>query len=1000
MESALDKDFEQELDGDVWRVSYRVSGDLSSPEAGEFLTSVSSGLVDKDILSYGRFRPTLVYNDPSRGVTVLSRIIDELRQLVAGDEFWFTVAFVKHSGMELLLQTFDELGRKGVKGRILTGTYLTFSEPRAFKDLMRYPNIETHVYNAEYVGLHAKSYFFRHGGVTDLLTGSSNLTDSALNSNKEWNLAISSLEQGALVRDATEAFEQLWNSPESYELTEGFLADYTERYERNLQRQVIPIDETTADSVIEPNAMQKEALGSLAKCRADGEPRALVISATGTGKTYLAALDVRQASPRPTKVLFVVHRERIAQAALVSFKRVLGDRYTYGLYAGGRKDASATCLFSTVQTLSREENLEAFSPDEFDYIIVDEVHRAGAPSYQRVINHFNPAFLLGMSATPERNDGFDVFELFNHVVAYEIRLQGALDNHLVAPFHYFGVADGSDEIGTACIHEDYDSLTDRILFESDKYAYSGPRLKALVFCSHTSEAEGIASAMCERGFSAEALTGSSSDAERESAMTRLEQDEGDDSLDYIVTVDVFNEGVDIPTINQVIMVRPTDSAIIFVQQLGRGLRINPQKQYVNVIDFVSNYDKNYNIPVALNGDRSFEKESLRRLMSADGAFAPGTTTFQFDEIARERVLRSINKANFNSIRFVGQAYHALRQRLGRIPSLEDFRQFGEASPDLIFSCKSLGSYHAYLSRYEPEYHVEFSDDQETILKFLSSCLADGKRATELLVVRELLSGGTTIDEAREKVDAYDLLHAGRLSPAMLTADMASSLRVLSLSFFNSVDRGKFVPLCEPIMGDGIVPSRELCAALADPEFVRQCREVVDYGLHTNELRYEGSAPDSRLCVGERYTRADACRLLDWDKDEHGTINGYSFKTDDWLIFVTYHKGADVSDSIRYKDEFLSPSTFVWYSQNNRGLKSKDYLKLCHLDPDETRVHLFVKRDDSEGSDHYYLGTLSFDPRMIAEEKTVDAHGAEVPILRVPFSLDREVAPETYRYLTS
>jgi superfamily II DNA or RNA helicase/HKD family nuclease len=994
--------FDQEYDSTqgVWRISYRASGNMAAPEEGEFLASVSSGLVDDKITARGDYRPSLVYNDDKAGVSVLSRLVQELDRLQDGDEFWFVVAFVKQSGLALLIQELDKLERRGVTGRVLTGTYLTFSEPMAFHTLMRYPNIETRIYNADFSGLHAKSYFFRHEGITDVLMGSSNLTQSALKGNKEWNLAVSSLQNGSLVRDASEAYERLWSAPETCALTDEFLESYTTEYERNKSRQVVPIEALATDATIEPNKMQEAALSKLAECRAAGEPRALVISATGTGKTYLAALDVRQTSPRPQRVLFVVHRERIAAAALKSFQKVLGDRYTYGLYGGGHADTDASCLFCTVQTLSRPENLAQFSPDAFDYIIIDEVHRAGASSYQRIVDHFTPSFLLGMSATPERNDEFDIYKMFNHVVAYEIRLQGALENHLVVPFHYFGVAEEDKPHSGTFEDAEIDRLAARVIDQSEKYGYSGPRVKGLVFCSGQREALGLADAMGRLGYRAVALVGTSSDDAREEAMCRLEQDDPEGALDYIVTVDVFNEGVDIPTVNQVIMVRPTDSAIIFVQQLGRGLRINPEKEYVNVIDFVGNYSNNYNIPVALNGDRSYQKETLRHLMASDGSFIPGPTTIQFDEISRERVLSSINKANFSRIRFIGEAYHHLRQRLGRIPSLEDFRQFGEASPELIFQCKGLGCYHVFLSKYEDEYHVTFDDAQVSFLRFVSTQLAEGKRSVELLLVRLLLEGDTTMEAFRQQVQASDVLQGVHQSDAQVSHDLDSALRVLDLSFFDKTMQRQFHSLCRLSEGGAIRRSGELSHALRDDEFVRQMREVVEYGLRTNRLSYGRPSGSSRLCIGQRYSRGDACRLLDWEKDEHGTVNGYSFKTDDWLVFVTYQKAGEISDSIRYEDRFVSPSTFVWFSQHNRGLGSKDARKLRTFDPSRQRIHLFVKKNDSEGPDHYYLGTMSFDPEDITEEMATDAKGGLAPILRVPFTLDQEVAPEIYRYLTS
>ena len=1001
-EPALD----QELLGDNIKLSYTVT-DLrpqasarDAEKTGELLVSLSSGFVDSSIPSAGVYRPSLVYNDVEQGENVLTRILDELRELKEGDEFWFVVAFVKHSGVQLLIQAFDELEKRGVKGRILTGTYLAFSEPRGFKTLMRYPNIETRVFNSEHEGLHVKSYFFIKNGMTTLVTGSSNLTQTALTCNKEWNVALSSTESGSLVQDAREAFEALWNSPETCELNEEFLAEYKELWKANRQQKVVKLAATAGGEIIKPNTMQKEALASLREVRRDEEPRALVISATGTGKTYLSALDVRQMEPTPERVLFVVHRERIARAARDSFARVLGDRYTYGLLTGGHRDLDATCLFATVQTLSRSENLKQFAADHFDYIVIDEVHRAGASGYARMLEHFTPKFLLGMSATPERNDDIDVFALFNHVVAYEIRLSDAIQNHLVTPFHYFGVTAG-DEVSDS-VAPDPVVLAGRVIEQSDKYGFSGPRLKCLVFCSNVAEANAVTDELCKRGRKALSLSGATNDAARGEAIDRLEQDEDDENaLEFIVTVDIFNEGVDIPTVNQVILARATESAIVFVQQLGRGLRVNQQKEFVTVIDFVGNYKNNYNIPVALYGDRSGQKERLRNHMADNGSHLVGPTVIQFDEIARERVLKSVNDSTIGTVPNIGRAYKNLRRRLGRVPSLLDFASFGELSPQLIFENPTLGCYYNVLKKYEESYDGELSPNEVRYLQFISRAFGDGKRAAELIVLRELLSGDTTIDTCGNMLKAYDMVNGwGDQGRAAHERELESATRLLSLEFYGNA-AAKYEPICEPLQNGEIRRTPEFVTALRAQEFASQVADLIKYALvYCVQEFLPHHVNGGRLCLGKCYSRADACRLLCWDKDEHSTMYGYSFKTNDWPIFVTYSKGEDISASISYEDAFESPSRMIWFSKNDRGFNSGDYKKLAGFDPERQRIHLFVKKSDNDGPDHYYLGTLRFSLADITEEQAPNAKGKMAPILRVPFTLNQPVAPDTYRYLTN
>ena len=299
----------------------------------------------------------------------------------------------------------------------------------------------------------------------------------------------------------------------------------------------------------------------------------MLISATGTGKTYLSAFDVKNIDPK--RILFVVHRENIARDAMNTFKNIIKN-HTFGIFTGSDKDINSNYIFSTVQTIHKKEYREMFKPDTFDYIIIDEVHRAGAESYQELMNYFIPSFLLGMSATPERSDNFDIYKMFDYNIAYEIRLQQAMEYNLLCPFHYYGI---SDFIVDGKNIDDKTKFNDLITTERinhiinkiELYGHSGNRVRGLIFCSRKTEAVELSIEFNKRGYRTCALTGDDSEIKRQKAIDKLESNDGD-SLDYIFTVDIFNEGIDIPKVNQVIMLRPTQSAIVFVQQLGRGLR--------------------------------------------------------------------------------------------------------------------------------------------------------------------------------------------------------------------------------------------------------------------------------------------------------------------------------------------------------------------------------------------------------------------------------------------
>ena len=316
---------------------------------------------------------------------------------------------------------------------------------------------------------------------------------------------------------------------------------------------------------------------------------------------------------------------------------------------------------------------------------------------------------------------------------------------MLCPFHYFGITDL--EIGGQ-VFDDKSSLknfgklvcddrVDYILEQADYYGYCGNRVKGLIFCSRKDEAKELSKKFNQRGLNTVVLTGEDPQERREQYVERLASDCGKDPLDYIFTVDIFNEGVDIPEVNQVIMLRPTQSPIIFVQQLGRGLRKAKDKEYVVVLDFIGNYTNNFMIPIALSGDRTYNKDTIRKYIREGARIIPGSSTIHFDEVSRKRVFQSIDHANFNAVKLIRDSYQQLKFKLGKIPTLMDFEIYGSIDPLRIFDNKALGSYHKFLSKYEKEYTVKFTKQQENVLEFISKKFASGKRVHELLLIKRI-----------------------------------------------------------------------------------------------------------------------------------------------------------------------------------------------------------------------------------------------------------------------
>ena len=372
------------------------------------------------------------------------------------------------------------------------------------------------------------------------------------------------------------------------------------------------------------------------------------------------------------------------------------------------------------------------------------------------MNYFTPRLFLGMTATPDkRNDndsGENIYEIFNHQIAYEIRLQQAMEEDLLCPFHYFGITDLSvvqDTKSKNLSEEDFNKLVcdervKLVIEQSNYYGYSGERVKGLIFCSRNWECKELSKKFNELGYRTVALSGEDSEMVRQDAFERLAIDERDAAadktpIDYIFSVDVLNEGVDIVEVNQVIMLRPTQSPIVFIQQLGRGLRKAEGKEYVVILDFIGNYNNNFMIPIALSGDRTYNKDNIRRYVMEGERMIPGASTVHFDEVSRKRIFASVDNANFSDIRLIKENYTNLKNKLGRIPRLRDFDEYGEMDVIRIFDNNSLGSYYKFLVKYEKEYRTRLPENEEKVIEFVSKKLANGKRIQELQMLKRILT---------------------------------------------------------------------------------------------------------------------------------------------------------------------------------------------------------------------------------------------------------------------
>lgn len=947
------------------------------------------------------YRPEFISNDYTKGKKVLASIEQELSNC---DEFCISVAFITKSGITPLLQILKELERKNIPGKILTTDYLTFSDPSALEKLTSLNNIEIKMFctDSEVGGFHTKGYIFRKEEIYRIVVGSSNMTLSAITKNREWNTKIVSTKEGEIAQSILEEFNELWNDEHSkkYDVVcEEYKTKYKivkEQQRTAKKEQIVGFEQYT----LKPNKMQVAFIDSLKRMRANNVERALLISSTGTGKTYASAFALREMQPK--KALFLVHREQIAKQAIKSYKKVFGNTKEFGLLSGTSKELQAEYLFSTMQMMAKSEIYTQFAEDEFDVIVIDEVHHAGAGSYQRIMDYFKPNFWLGMTASPDTTQ-YDIYSMFDHNIAYEIRLQQALEEDLLCPFHYFGITDIEidgqvldDNTGVRSFNDLVsDERVKYVIEKAEYYGYSGERVKGLIFCSRKEEAKELSKKFNQYGYRTAALTGEDNQERREQIIERLTDDENvDNQLDYIFTIDIFNEGVDIPEINQIIMLRPTESPVVFIQQLGRGLRKFENKEYVVILDFIGNYMNNFMIPIALSGDRSYNKDTIRRYVTEGAKIIPGSSTIHFDEISKKRIYASIDAARTNDLKLLKESYQNLKYKLGRIPTISDFKEYGSIDITKIFD--KCGSYYAFLVKYEKEYKTRFNKVEESIIEFLSKKMISYKRVHELALLKHLIRHDN-------RISAYlKALMKQEYQIDMPEMVENSVVRNLTNEFPKEEEKKKYADciFIEVDNNGGYRIAKEFHQRLRNKEFANMVMELIDFGIARYFESYSDTYKDTNFQLYQKYTYEDVCRLLNWQRNMNAqNIGGYFYdeKTKTLPVFINYDKA---DDAIAYEDRFVSENQLIALSKHPRKVTSSDVTHIYKRSEEDkdNRIFLFVRKnkDDNEAKEFYFLGEMyaEGDPYPIRMEATND------DAFEIMYHLDVPVRNDIYDYIVN
>jgi len=587
------------------------------------------------------------------------------------------VSFLMESGVRMILKDLKAALDRGVQVRILTGNYLGITQPSALclikKELGN--RVDLRFYNDKDRSFHPKSYIFHYENVGEIYIGSSNISRSALTFGIEWNYRFSSLNDKKNFSLFYDTFVELFEN-HSIVIDDDELIRYSKNWHKpavskdlakydNLEED----DDTKVEILFQPRGAQIEALYALEDSRSEGATKGLVQAATGVGKTYLAAFD----SAKYERVLFVAHREEILKQAAISFKNVRHSD-DYGFFYGKQKDTDKAVIFASVATLGRNEYLteDFFAPDYFDYVIIDEFHHAVNEQYQRIVKYFRPQFLLGLTATPERMDGKNIYEICDYNVPYVISLKEAINKGMLVPFHYYGIYDETDYSSLHLVKGRYDEkeLNETYIGNIKRYDliykyYMKYRSKrALGFCCSRQHAEEMAKEFCKRGIEAVAVY-SNADGEfsedRDKAIEKLKKQE----IKMIFSVDMFNEGVDIAALDMVMFLRPTESPIIFLQQLGRGLRISKGKEYLNVLDFIGNYEKAGQAPLLLSGGKDFGEKSAYNYADIE---YPDDCIVDFDMRLID-LFKELEKKSLSVKERIKQEFYRVKELLdGKVPS--------------------------------------------------------------------------------------------------------------------------------------------------------------------------------------------------------------------------------------------------------------------------------------------------------------------------------------------
>lgn len=929
------------------------------------------------------------------------------QELLNCKKFYFIVSFIRYSGIQLLISTLDELEKQGIQGEIITSVYLNITDSKALRKLLSYKNIKVKIYNNSSESFHTKAYLFEKEKYHSVVIGSSNISQSALYSAEEWNVKLTDSSFFNIYGKSLNQFEKLWHSNEAIELTQDFIDEY-EKYKKSVNVQnTFDYRKTKIEQENEfvPNSMQKRVLQKLKETRINGNKKGLVISATGTGKTYLAAMDIKQffeinsntenklfeindkkSKTSNIKFLFIAHREELLENAINVFSKILKiDKNEFGRIYGGLKEIDKSIIFASIQSLRNCYN--EFKPSFFDYVIVDEFHHSMSDSYLKTLSYFNPKFLLGLTATPKRMDGKDILSLCYYNVVDEIGIKEALEEDLIVPFHYFGVNDytinydnipyKNGKYNEKILLENLllNTRTDYIVEKINKFGFDGDELSAVAFCQNIEHAFFMKEEFSKKGYKSAVITANTSSNERSEILEKFKNKK----IEILCVVDILNEGIDIPTINLLLFLRPTMSSTIFIQQIGRGLRKAKNKDFVTIIDFIGNHKKdylliNYFSSEVDNKDTLFtKKEKIINEIKNQFSNIPKSCYVELDRICQNRIIEKIEKINFSSKNILKEMYLDYKAEIGK--SEDEFLQIADFDTNIeLFQELCLKMHSFYNAQLQFEDSKIFKNENEknplntTEIEFLEylekkitlvepftfliiDYLATGK---EYINNSDLLNKYKVFFDIKRNFEKHYLLN--RIFEELMEDE------ILEKTLYGY----RFSKKYEKLFSNGKLNEKSTIKSnkkVNKSNFINRLKQLIYLGLNEFKRNDLDEFNENILISYKEYKRVELQILLDSKVPKGSWRAGYANTDKDICLFATIDKTHIFQENLKYDNSLFADDIIQWISQPKTSHNSSVGQMFIHHKEKGFKVHIFIRKyafmNGNKTNPFIYLGNAKY-----------------------------------------